>query len=400
MKRLLLGLLLSSSAIAFESDLSGNVEAQSRQSWNNDQAKEDLFQDWDQENFSLLYGNINGKMEHKGVKLESNIFARYGQSDLYAPSSHPIRGDEPYAAARIFTFPNRLVARDVFKLQYEKQTGNHNTEVVLNKLYLQWDYEEHRVTAGRMYINYGLGEIFNPLNPFNQPTGLTSISQVAQGSDGAAVAFFLSDKHTVEFLLLGDKRIEGYEGQIDRTLWTHGEYQASEALQLDYVIGEDQNRQKAGGQIAYRFSEAMIFSQLLYQSDFVTDVDSHPLWDAMLGFDQQLTSKWHLRFEGGHQKTNRYASVTTFTERFLPTEYFVAIANTYEVHPLIKLGGTVVNDVKSGFTYFITRNTFSLSSNIEAEIFGYIPAAKGDSFEYPAQKLVTTDVGAALRAFF
>lgn len=375
----------------FDADISGNLEGQGRHSWNNEDAKKDLMQDWDDEDFYLIYGNLDGKVEMNGSRLEANIFARHSKSDLY---------ENDYIASQIFTFPNKLVARDVFKLQHKKEVQDSRTELILNKLYYEWDYEEHRFMVGRIYINYGLGEIFNPINPFNQPTGLTAISQVAQGNDGFNFTFFVSDKYTVDFFLLGDKSVDGYEGQIDRTLWVHGEYQFSDKLQFDYVIGEDQKRDKLGAQVRYSFPEAMVFMQTLFQTDYVNNEKSHLLWDMMIGYDQQIMNKWHIRAEGGYQKLNRYANLDTLSERFLPTEYFIAIANQYEIHPLVKITGTIVNDVKSGFTYFIARNTFDLGHSTEAEIFGYIPMAKGDKFSYPAQKLVTTDIGMALRTFF
>jgi hypothetical protein len=66
----------------------------------------------------------------------------------------------------------------------------------------------------------------------------------------------------------------------------------------------------------------------------------------------------------------------------------------------VKLSGTFINDIKTGFTYFIGKSTFSLSNNIESEIFLYSPLGKGSSTDILAQKLITTDVGVALRAFF
>lgn len=383
-----------------ESDFSGNIEGQARHSWNNPEAKEDLFQDWDDEDFFLGYGNLSGKFDFSDSRLEANWFVRYSQSNLYDPPANALGVDEPYLATRIFTFPNQLVARDIFKLQYEQQTGNHLTESVLNKFFYEWDYDEHRFMVGRMYINYGLGEIFNPINPFNQPTGITSISQVSQGNDGVSFTFFASDRHNIQFLLLGDKRVEDYSGDIDRTIWAHGEYQINDEFQLDYVIGEDQKRQKAGGQATYRFEEAMVFFQVLYQSEYVDNDPSENLWDILLGYDQQLTSLWHLRFEGGYQKQDRNLGLNNFGERFLPTEYFIAFANVYEIHPLMKLNLTLTNDIKSGFTYLITKITYDLGHDMEAEFFGFVPVAKGDSTDNMAQKLVTSDLGLALRAFF
>lgn len=380
-----------------DGEFSGNLEAQGRHSWNNDAAKgSPLYQNWDEEDFYLFYGNLNGKLNFRNSRLEANLFGRHAISDLYKDQS-PM---PPFLAPQIFTFPNKLVARDLFKLSHVDQGDNYRSEYVLNKLYYEWDYDEHRFTVGRMYINYGQGEIFNPINPFNQPTGLTSISQVAQGNDGMNFTFYVNDKHTVDFYFLGDKSQNGYEGQFERTLWIHGEYQVNNDLQFDYVGGQDQNRLKIGGQARYSFTESMAFMQAFFQTDYTDDTESHPLADIMLGYDRQITNKLHIRGEGGYQKKNSYANLKSITERFLPTEYFIALAGQYEVHPLVKLGGTFINDIKSGFTYLIMRNTFDIGFNSEAEIFGYLPVAKGDQYENPAQKLVTTDIGMALRTFF
>lgn len=357
---------------------------------NNDEAKEDLFQNWDEDDFQLLYGNLKGKVEFDNNSFfEVNWFVRHTSSDLYR---------DGYLAPQIYTFPRKLVARDIFQLQHKKESKVDTTESVLNQFSYEMDFDEASVVFGRMYINYGQGEIFNPLNPFNQPTGLTSIQQVAQGNDGGQARFYMNDHHTIEVYLLGDKNIEGYKGQIDPTFWIHGEYQATDKLQLDYVAGEDQNRDKLGGQASLRLSEALIFGQVLYQTKFVDDEPSHDLWDVVLGYDEQFTNKWHFRFEGGHQKKNRF-STNTFGDRFLPSEYFAAVSNQYEFHPLFKSAFTIINDIKTGFNYGIVKGTLDLGYNMEAEVFAFSPLGKG-STDDPAQKLVTRDIGVALRAFF
>ncbi|HLT22649.1 MAG TPA: hypothetical protein VKZ84_04370 [Bacteriovoracaceae bacterium] len=399
MKYLLPLLFFSLPAFAFKVDLSGNIEAQGRKTWNNEDAKKELFQDWDNSEFYMLYGNLGGKVDVKGgSRFEANWLVRHSYSELYSPENP---AQDEYLVTNVFTFPRTLVARDIFKLQYEKQENNYRTDSVLNKFIYQWNFEEHRFTIGRMFINYGQGEIFNPLNPFNQPTALNSITNFAQGNDGVNFTFYANDKHTLNFYFLGDKSIENYEGQIDKTVWLHGEYSYSEQLQLDYVLGEDQNRHKIGGQFTYLADEAMIFGQLLYQSDYVNMKKSHNLWDILLGYDEQMNSKWHLRIEGGYQKRNRMQPEGfNLNNRFLPTEYFLAIANKYEIHPLVNLSGTIITDIKSGFTYLVAKSTFSLSHNTEAELFAFSPISKGEGEEFPVQKLVTTDVGLTLRAFF
>jgi hypothetical protein len=393
MKYFLLLLFPLTALASLKPDFSGNIEAQGRHALNNEQAREDLLQRWKEENFYLLYGNLNGKINFtEESSLEANWFLRQSYSKLYRDN---------YFATQIYNFPNRLVARDIFKLQYRNQENNYQTDSVLNKFFYERQMGAHKLTLGRMYINYGLGEIFNPINPFNQPTGLTSISQVAQGNDGVGFSYNMSDRHTLNLYALGDKAIKGYDGEIDYTFWAQGEYQATEKLQLDYVFGKDQLRYKVGSQGSYRFQDALAFAQVLYQTEYIdNDLPSDNLWDALLGYDEQLTSKWHIRLEGGYQKRSRNTLTLNFGDRFLPTEYFAALANVVEVHPLVKVSGTVINDIKSGFTYLIAKSTFDLGHNSEADIFGYAPVGKGGQADSPAQKLVTTDIGMALRTFF
>jgi len=374
-----------------KTEFNGNVEVQSRHSWNNPEAKAaPLNQDWKEENFSQVFGNIGGKVELNNSRIEANWFGRAAYSPLY---------QNDYLATQIYTFPNKLVARDVFKLQYRRVDGDHQTDSTINKLFYEMDFDDNRFVFGRMFINYGLGEVFNPMNPFNQPTGLTSVNNFSQGNDGFRFTMFLNDYHTINFFLLGDKSVEGYEGQIDRTLWVHGEYQVNDKLTLDYVIGEDQNRQKVGGQSSYQFEKAMVFGQLLYQTELVNDEPSNNLWDVLLGYDQQVTNLYHIRVESGYQKKNLFPNLA-FSDRFLPSEYFVSLANIYDIHPLVKLNGTLINDIKTGFTYFVGKSTWSMSHNIESEIFMYAPVGKGSSPDQLAQRLITTDIGLALRAFF
>lgn len=394
---------LSLPLFAADLSVSGNLELQGRHSWNNEEAKElptPVTQDWNQGDTFIFYGNLSPKVEFESSKIEANYFLRHAVSDLYR---------EDFLAPRIYTFPNKLIARDLFKLTHRDERINSQTDSAINKLYFEKSFQKFRLAGGRLYINYGLGEIFNPVNPFNQPTGLTSIPNVAQGNDGAQAKIFATDSHTIDLLLLGDKSINDYEGEISPTAWVHGELIADDRLTIDYAGGLDQRRNKIGGQVSYKFDEAMVFGQGLYQGKDSDEDDSETLWDFMLGYDEQLNAKWHLRIESGYQKKkmNKTLNPNALGDRFLPVEYFVAFANTYEVHPLLNIGGTLISDFTTGFTYFIARGTLSLSDNIEGELFVFSPIAKGESSEVNlkdpnslSQRLVTQDIGLALRAFF
>lgn len=378
----------------FKMEASGNMEAQGRHSWNPQVARDfPLSQNWREENFGAVMGNLNLKAEFRESRLDTNIFLRQAHSPLY---------QQGQVAPRIMNFPNRLVARDVFRLNYSRQDSDHQTDAVINKLAYEFEADDSRFSFGRMFVNYGAGEIFNPINPFNQPLGLVSALNVAQGSDGLKASFFLSERSTLSFFLLGDKQLYGEQDKITRTLWLHWEYALNEDWQLDVVAGEDQKRNKSGLQLNYRLQEAMVFAQALYSSEYTDNTSSENLWDFMLGYDNQFTSDWHLRVEAGHQENDDQlvvANSTQFNGRYLPFEYFVAVANSYEIHPLVDLSATLIHDVKTEFGYALTRASWSVAKNWEWDVFFFTPIYHSDEANL-VQRLITTDVGTAVRVFF
>jgi hypothetical protein len=238
--------------------------------------------------------------------------------------------------------------------------------------------------------------------PSTNRLGLIAQSGIAQGNDGFKVSFFPSEASTINFYLLGDKRQEDFENQITRTLWIQGEYRFSESLQVEYVIGEDQRRNKAGGEISYVLGDGIIFLQALYSSAFINKKPSENLIDFVAGYDHQLTSKWHLRLEGGYQEFDEKLFSNNplgLTDRFLPYEYFIAVGNSFELHPLVKLSTTIVYDIKTHFTYGIARVGWSVAKNIEWDLFASSPIHANKDEQNVIQDLITTDVGTSLRAF-
>jgi hypothetical protein len=227
-------------------------------------------------------------------------------------------------------------------------------------------------------------------------------TNVAQGNDGLKFSFFLNDRSTLSFYLLGDKQLYGEDDKITRTLWLYWEYRLLENWQFDIVSGEDQKRNKAGAQINYIWGEAMIFTQALYSSEYIDGTSSENLWDLMLGYDNQFSADWHVRIEAGHQETDHelvIASPTELNGRYLPFEYFAAIANTYSLHPLVEVSGTLIHDVKTDFGYGLGKLSWSVIKDWEWDFFVFTPLYRSSQTNV-VQRFITTDVGTALRFFF
>jgi hypothetical protein len=241
------------------------------------------------------------------------------------------------------------------------------------------------------------------VNPFNQPLGLAAQSNIAQGNDGLKASFFPNDRLNLNFYLLGNKRQEDYENQITRTIWLHGDFRMGENLQFDFVMGEDQKRNKFGGQISYILGESMIFAQLLESSSLIDGKPSEQTSDVLLGYDHQFTALWHFRLELGHQERDQVlleADPAALGDRLLPYEYFIAIAQTYEIHPLVKTSTTFIHDFKTRYLYGIGRITWSVFNDTEWDLFANVPIYWIEDESNLVQKIFPTEVGTSLRIFF
>ncbi len=384
-----------------KTEFSGNLEGQARWAQNPDVAQDPpLLQDWDNEAFHLASANLTLKTTFSASRLEANWYTRYAASKLF-------KGKQPFfpdgwLAARVYNFPNRLVARQLVDLTYEEQTKSDRVDTLLNKFYYEWDTAEARFALGRLFINYGQGEVFNPINPFNQPLGLAGQTNVAQGNDGARAAFFLSGETTLELFVLGDKQLEeNDDSTITPTGWLRLEHRFP-TWQVELVGGHDQKRRKAGGQLNVPVGGAMVFIQALYSSA-PDGEDGEDLLDALAGYDHQLNADWHLRLEGGYQEEEDDAALSpqTLEGRLLPFEKFLALANSWETHPLVELSATLIHDLDTQFGYGVARLRWSLYENWEWDFFAFAPVwEKRASEGNLVQNLITRDVGTALRVFF
>lgn len=379
----------------FKAGLKGNLELQSRVAKNSSAARSSpLNEKWTDGHFSMAHGNLNFRSQFKDSRIEVNWFFRHAQSSLYQENRKNVN---------LINFPNVLVARDVFKLQYNRQDKDFRTDSILNSFYYELDGEDSSFLIGRMMINYGSGEFFNPINPFNQPLGLTNQSNINQASDGMMASFYPSTRSKLNFYLLGDKNQEDYENQITRTLWIQGEYTLSEYLKATYVIGEDQRRNKGGGELRYEEKSYSLYLQSLYTSNLINRKASENLFDLVLGFSQKMGERWKLSLETGYQERDRRISnlnVLNFEDRLLPYEVFVAPGVMINLTDTWVSQTHIVYDPKSEFAFGKTRLSWNFSNHSALDLFASSPLTIKREQASLGQRLLTTDLGLGLRLMF
>src|SRR5690606_7070399 len=137
----------------------------------------------DEDSYSTVhkaYANTGAKIvidKHRTVKL--NWLLRYTNSELYHENPAPLFWAN---------YPNHTIARNMFKLRKVDEDKYAITESTLNQFSYRWQDEESSVTLGRMFIKYGEGFTFNPINPFNYPTHFSSLRNIDQGNDGLKIS--------------------------------------------------------------------------------------------------------------------------------------------------------------------------------------------------------------------
>lgn len=359
----------------------GSVGAQARLLVRRDISPEN----WDSPtDFYFVHGNFNPKLRIDKNTFESSVFYRRADSTIYRTNTLV---KEP------LLFPKDLMARELFDLTKHKSVPTYRSDLILHKMSYVYEFEKFRFEMGRFFINYGLGETFNPINPFNLPTGLFVINDISQGSDGTRTSWFYNENIDFNFYTLGAKDYQDPNRSVHPTFYGQMEIRKEE-LQLNLSGGLDQRRKKVGGQISYSFTDYLGFIQSFYQSSLGIQ---QGLYDMVIGLDRQLTQFWHARFEASYQQNDAGELIST---RFLPQEYTIALAQEFEVHPLVKLKPVFTFDPETYQTYGLFKATINATQNCDLEFYAMEYLLNRPHKEVIRQKIMSGEVGVRGQYFF
>lgn len=391
---LLLLVTFTTPALAFiGSEFSGNLDAQAKGLKNTNTAK-DKGQDWNNENMYLIYSNIKGRLIFRKAKLNINWFLRYSISDLYK---------NDYVAPRFSVFPNNVIHRDIFKLQKIDEADGAVSESILNEFNYEWGDDETIFKFGRMAVNFGEGYVFNPINPFMLPTAFSTLQNIAQGNDGLKFYIKSQNDFRIHLYIFGDKQFTDYDGKITRTLMFRGDWDYSDQIHINYILGEDQKRHKYGFEIRYAFDRGQIFGQAVRNSQRLDkeDPSDNGLFHYLLGYEKDLTNIWTGRVEFGKYDSDNSYVEADYNQNFLPQKNFIAFINSLKLTDLVKaqLNGSI--DPKSGFSYFHMDVNHQYSKAMQFHVFmsGPISRAK-DKPEYSSQRVFAGELGLGFRSVF
>jgi hypothetical protein len=362
---------------------------------NSDEAQE-LGEDWDSAQATVIRSNIGFTLDIAGHEFIA---------DWYLRSSHSkIIKDDHYA--RNYTFyPNKIIARDLFKLHKTDQSSGRQFESVLNKFTYTIGDSEASFKAGRMSVNFGEGLTANPINPFNISKFYAYHAEFNQGNDGAMIRFSKDPKLVLHIYLFGDKSYTDYDEAITRTLLIRGDWQYKPDIFITYILGEDQERHKYGIQIKKFQGASFGFMQIVRFSQKLNTEEAHEkgLVHYIIGGEYDHDKKLSARVEfGRYQFPNNNSELNRLSNQFIPIENFIGVHGQFRHSDSLNSKLSLVKDLKSNFSY--SKYEFKYAVQKHIDIFTYYslplqPAEEKHELNF-VQNSMPSEVGLGIRGHF
>lgn len=311
----LLSLSTLTSAASLEADKRIMIEAQ-HSTLKSASIVDETDQEFSARDLNSVYGNIGFDLSLFDIKFKSNAYFNVSESSLYANQEQAVQNT---------IFPTVIVTRDLFKGEGLQQTGEDRTQYLINQF--EWEYgdSELKFYAGRMWIDFGSGKYFNPLNPFKSSQLLSNQLGVEQAVDGLRWEIARDPKLKLHIYLLADRRFEGYREKITRTAMIRGEWTINEQTKLNYILGEDQQRHKYGFETAYTGDIFDFYMQLMRYTKRL-DLEEGESVDqnhAVAGTVIKFNPEWSLSLEAGkNHYDDRLEENNEMALSFIPIENY------------------------------------------------------------------------------
>jgi hypothetical protein len=381
-------------AVDFDSKIRGTFGLQTKRLENSATA-DDFGQDWEKDDAFVGYANMDVKLEILNSKFDANWFVRHAESDLYDQ-------DKEYVAPFYFNFPNRVVSRNVFKTRHIQEGDNSRTESIVNQFIYEWGDQDTSFTVGRMFIEFGEGYFFNPIDPFMLPLALSTLQGVQQGNDGMAFAIDKQSDIVVNLYLLGDRQFTDFDGRITRTIFIHGDWNYSKQTHVNYILGEDQKRHKYGFEIKHNFDQGLIYTQVVRQSQRLDkeEEDDKGLGHFLVGYEKDLTKNLTTRLEFGKHDIDDTFPEAEYERNFLPVEDFVGISNLYRFNDQNFAIIQGLTDTQTRMLYLQGNFTHRLKKWFEVKVFAKGVVARSKDDDDSAQRTIPREFGMAFQSQF
>lgn len=386
---------LATNAFSIEIDAKKDIELEYQTKTLN-QSKNDTnsSSEWDNENVQQLSGHIEFDLSLWDHKFSGSGFFLIAKSELI---------DEENQTNIYSPYPQYVVGRDLFKLYHQKTTGNTYEYGAINRFEYEWGDDEFSVSAGRLFVDFGHGATFNPINPFHLNTSFSNSSLAKLGNDGMKFKIHRDEQLKINIYIFGDKRFTSYEKKVTRSIILHGDWQLNSDTHINYILGEDLKRHKYGFEISKSLEESMIFAQFIKLSQRIDSesAKARGLSHNIIGVKHNFNSSFKSTLEIGKNEISSFQGEVTYIN-YLPLETYMAVHSTYDFSEKVSLSINYAVDTKSKFSYLKVELPYNFHKNYQLRVFSSGPASSTDKSvaTYAEQSTIPYEFGVALKAVF
>lgn len=305
---------------------------------------------------SNLVLDLNEKRE-----IRFNWLFRYYNSEALYKENVPFRS---------LVYPARSISRNMFKLS-KKDTGKYSyTESTLNEFNYNFKDGDTSVSLGRMFVHYGEGMTFNPINPFHRPLLYSNFKNNDQGNDGMIIALHPNDKTTLNIYLFGNQDLEDKNENVSRTIFLNASINLNSKNHLHLIAGEDQQRQTSGFEYKYSFDKGLFFIQGMSKSKRLDLKDeSEKVYHALTGLEYDFSKYFSSRIETGHEGHDKKLGVGERSLNYIALHNFYTLINQISLSDKTRLNLNYTRDFKTTFGYLQTELGYKASKNLEYRAF-------------------------------
>ena len=390
---LILSTLFSFSSLALESGHDIQIDFQTKSLRQTEENKK-LETNWNNDKVDLVQGNMQFDLSLWEHKFIGNTYFKIQQSELIRDNVSSIS----YS-----TFPEVAVGRDLFKAFHTKTNGSQEEYAVLNRFEYEWGDDEIRMTAGRMFIDFGQGKFFNPINPFNLVNPISNYSNTSLGNDGLQFKIQKNSELTFHIYLLGDKKFTDYDQKITRSLFIRGDWNITSSLHMNYVISEDQKRHKYGLELKKDFTDQYLFAQVMRISQRLDNEDPNEEGHlhSVAGYNINLPNNREFRFEYASNSYSKVEGESFYQNPFI-FKQLMAAHLTESLTDKIDIKLTYMGMPDSKFSFFQIAAEYHFGKFISATWYNSGPAgtASENHSLHDQQSSIPYEMGLILQGKF
>jgi hypothetical protein len=241
----------------------------------------------------------------------------------------------------------------------------------LDRLNIDYTYENLQITIGRQRINWGQTFVWNPNDLFNSYSYFDFDYEEKPGSDAVRIQYYVGESGKIE----SSTSINSDNKVTSALLYrfnTHGydfQFLGGVFTETDYVVGAGWSGSIAGGGFS---------GEATYYHPIDNFADSTGTVTASLHYDYTFSNSLNLQFETiyngfGADNMNGLGEVIFMDlspKNLFPTKFAVFASAAYDVTPLFRAMLSGMYGPTGNFIYIGPTLTYSMSDVIELAVIG------------------------------